>query len=62
MSRKAPTPNGFVPHFSKLESAVNKDFIVEYEDGLINGVHFSLDDSISMKNLKKAIVSSFQVI
>ncbi|XP_019876158.1 microsomal triacylglycerol transfer protein [Aethina tumida] len=59
-SRKAPAPDGFVPHASKLEKLSNKPYLVVWNKGKIDKVLIPKDEATSIVNLKKGVASLFQ--
>lgn len=61
MSRKAPSPEGFVEHASKLEQSKNSPFFLQIIGGKVENVYISNDEDTSVVNLKKGIASLFQV-
>lgn len=60
-SRKAPSPEGFVLHSSKLEELKNSPFLVHWKNGLVKSVHINQNEVVSLVNLKKGVASLFQV-
>lgn len=61
-SRKAPSPDGFIQHSSKLEEFGLKPFYITWQSGKINKILIPQEDSKSLSNLKKGIASLFQVL
>ncbi|PNF28005.1 hypothetical protein B7P43_G13850 [Cryptotermes secundus] len=59
-SRKAPEPEGFVVHTSKLEDLKNLPYLVHWNTGKIEHVFLAEGEDLSMVNLKKGIASLFQ--
>ncbi|XP_069705721.1 microsomal triacylglycerol transfer protein isoform X2 [Periplaneta americana] len=59
-SRKAPEPEGFVVHTSKLESLKNLPYLVHWNTGKIEHVFLAEGEDLSMVNLKKGVASVFQ--
>ncbi|CAG9832555.1 unnamed protein product [Diabrotica balteata] len=59
-SRKAPAPDGFIPHSSKLDSIENKPFLIDWNKGKISKIFLSKSEPVSLKNVKKGIASLFQ--
>ncbi|XP_026470483.1 microsomal triglyceride transfer protein large subunit-like [Ctenocephalides felis] len=59
-SRKAPAPEGFVEHSSRIESAKNKVFYVTWSNGKIEHMYVDPDEPLSMINFKRGLVSLFQ--
>ncbi|RZF39851.1 hypothetical protein LSTR_LSTR000499 [Laodelphax striatellus] len=59
-SRKAPSPDGFVPHTSKLDDAVNSAFLISWNDGRVPAIYIDSKEHISLINLKKGIASMLQ--
>lgn len=60
-SRKAPSPEGFVEHASLLDTMQNEPFYAIWKSGNIQNVFIRKDESISLTNFKKGIISLFQV-
>lgn len=60
-SRKAPAPEGFVLHSSKLEELKNAPFLIHWNNGLVKSVYVNQNEVISLVNLKKGVASLFQV-
>ncbi|KAJ4438443.1 hypothetical protein ANN_14388, partial [Periplaneta americana] len=61
-SRKAPEPEGFVVHTSKLESLKNLPYLVHWNTGKIEHVFLAEGEDLSMVNLKKGVASLFQIL
>ncbi|GFG29687.1 hypothetical protein Cfor_03737 [Coptotermes formosanus] len=59
-SRKAPEPEGFVVHTSKLEDLKNLPYLVHWNMGKIEHVFLAEGEDLSMVNLKKGVASLFQ--
>ncbi|XP_018321773.1 microsomal triglyceride transfer protein large subunit [Agrilus planipennis] len=59
-SRKAPSPDGFIPHSSNLDSIENKQFFVHWNQGKINKILLPKNEKLSIANLKKGIASLMQ--
>ncbi|XP_021915479.1 microsomal triglyceride transfer protein large subunit isoform X2 [Zootermopsis nevadensis] len=59
-SRKAPEPEGFVVHASKLEALKNLPYLVHWNTGKIEHVFLSEGEDLSVVNLKKGVASLFQ--
>ncbi|XP_066994605.2 microsomal triacylglycerol transfer protein isoform X2 [Anabrus simplex] len=59
-SRKAPAPEGFVKHASKLESLQNGPYLIHWVGGTINHIFIAQGEDLSMVNLKKGVASLFQ--
>ncbi|XP_039279167.1 microsomal triglyceride transfer protein large subunit-like isoform X2 [Nilaparvata lugens] len=59
-SRKAPSPDGFVTHSSKLDDAVNSVFLVSWHDGRVPAIYVDPKEHVSLINLKKGIASMLQ--
>ncbi|XP_018566345.1 microsomal triglyceride transfer protein large subunit [Anoplophora glabripennis] len=59
-SRKAPSPDGFIPHSSKLDGFQNKPFLVAWNKGRIEKILLPKGETLSLANLKKGIASLFQ--
>lgn len=60
-SRKAPAPEGFVLHSSKLEELKNAPFLIHWDNGLVKSVYINQNEVVSLVNLKKGVASLFQV-
>lgn len=60
-SRKAPTPEGFSEHSSKLETYTNNAFFIHWNQGKVEKILLPKDQPLSLTNLKKGIASVFQV-
>ena len=60
-SRKAPEPEGFIVHSSKLEGLKNLPYFVHWNAGKIEHVFVAEGEDLSMVNLKKGVASIFQV-
>ncbi|CAH1977992.1 unnamed protein product [Acanthoscelides obtectus] len=60
-SRKAPTPDGFIPHWSKLEELTNKPFLMVWKNGKIEKILLAKTEEVSMVNLKKGFASLLQI-
>ncbi|XP_014212365.1 microsomal triglyceride transfer protein large subunit [Copidosoma floridanum] len=59
-SRKAPKPEGFVKHTSRLEDAPKEPIFLLWKKGQIKTIFANSDESISSLNLKRGIASIFQ--
>ncbi|XP_044272344.1 microsomal triglyceride transfer protein large subunit [Tribolium madens] len=59
-SRKAPSPDGFIQHSSKLEEFSLKPFYVTWRSGKIGKILLPKDEPKSLANFKKGIASLFQ--
>lgn len=59
-SRKAPEPEGFVEHSSKLDDVPNNPLYVLWQNGEILKIFLSPDETISSANLKRGLASLFQ--
>ncbi|XP_015186942.1 PREDICTED: microsomal triglyceride transfer protein large subunit [Polistes dominula] len=59
-SRKAPEPEGFVKHSSKVDEISQKPVIVLWKNGEIRAIYLDESESISSKNLKRGLASIFQ--
>ncbi|XP_049803049.1 microsomal triacylglycerol transfer protein isoform X2 [Schistocerca nitens] len=59
-SRKAPSPEGFVGHASKLDTTNNSPFYVHWNNGKVEHMFVASGEDLSMVNLKKGIASLFQ--
>lgn len=60
-SRKAPSPDGFIPHSSKLDNIENNPFFIVWNKGIIENTFIAKNEPVSLKNIKKGISSLFQV-
>ncbi|XP_071445116.1 microsomal triacylglycerol transfer protein isoform X2 [Hetaerina americana] len=60
-SRKAPSPEGFVSHASKLDDMVKSPFLVHWKDGIIPNIYLQENEDVSLSNLKRGIASLFQI-
>ncbi|XP_014474918.1 PREDICTED: microsomal triglyceride transfer protein large subunit isoform X2 [Dinoponera quadriceps] len=59
-SRRAPEPEGFVEHSSKVGETAEKPFLVLWRYGDIQVVFMDVAESVSSMNLKRGLVSLFQ--
>uniref|UniRef100_A0A1B6CB32 Vitellogenin domain-containing protein n=1 Tax=Clastoptera arizonana TaxID=38151 RepID=A0A1B6CB32_9HEMI len=59
-SRKAPAPEGFVVHTSKLDNMKNSPFLLHWLDGEIKNIYLDNAEEVSLSNLKRGISSLFQ--
>ncbi|EFA08014.1 microsomal triacylglycerol transfer protein [Tribolium castaneum] len=59
-SRKAPSPDGFIEHSSKLEEFSLKPFYVTWRSGKIGKILLPKGEPKSLANFKKGIASLFQ--
>ncbi|XP_045476215.1 microsomal triglyceride transfer protein large subunit [Harmonia axyridis] len=59
-SRKAPSPDGFVFHTSRLQEFTNKPFYVHWNNGKITKILVNAKEPASLVNLKKGTASLFQ--
>ncbi|XP_074032017.1 microsomal triacylglycerol transfer protein [Leptinotarsa decemlineata] len=59
-SRKAPSPDGFKAHTSKLDDVVNKPFLIVWKDGRVEKLLLPKGETLSLLNFKKGIASLFQ--
>ncbi|CAH1108236.1 unnamed protein product [Psylliodes chrysocephalus] len=59
-SRKAPSPDGFIPHSSKLDNIENNPFFIVWNKGIIENTFIAKNEPVSLKNIKKGISSLFQ--
>lgn len=60
-SRKAPAPEGFIFHHSKLDELKNSPFLIHWKNGEVSSVYINQNEGVSLINLKKGIASLFQV-
>ena len=59
-SRKAPEPEGFVEHTSRLPETSSKPILVVWKNGKIQSIFTDPNDSVSSLNLKRGLASLFQ--
>ena len=59
-SRKAPKPEGFVEHTSRLPESSLKPVLVVWENGKIQGIFTDPNENVSASNLKRGLASLFQ--
>ncbi|XP_035720701.1 microsomal triglyceride transfer protein large subunit-like isoform X2 [Vespa mandarinia] len=59
-SRKAPEPEGFVEHSSRVNEISQRPAIVLWKNGEIKAVYLDTSESVSSKNLKRGLASIFQ--
>ncbi|XP_032666474.1 microsomal triglyceride transfer protein isoform X2 [Odontomachus brunneus] len=59
-SRRAPEPEGFVEHSSKVDESAEKPFLVVWRHGDIQAVYMDAAESVSSANLKRGLASLFQ--
>ncbi|KAL6268436.1 hypothetical protein P5V15_001572 [Pogonomyrmex californicus] len=59
-SRRAPEPEGFVEHSSKVEEVAEKPFFVVWRHGDVEAVYMDPAESASSANLKRGLASLFQ--
>ncbi|XP_011335273.1 microsomal triglyceride transfer protein large subunit isoform X2 [Ooceraea biroi] len=59
-SRRAPEPEDFVKHSSKVDQVVEKPFLVVWRYGDVQAVYMDPDESVSSANLKRGLASLFQ--
>ncbi|KAK0175394.1 hypothetical protein PV327_009145 [Microctonus hyperodae] len=59
-SRKAPEPEGFVEHSSKLDEASTSPIYILWRNGEIKQLFLSADETISSANMKRGLASLFQ--
>ncbi|XP_044004601.1 microsomal triglyceride transfer protein large subunit isoform X2 [Aphidius gifuensis] len=59
-SRKAPEPEGFIEHSSKLDDASKKPIYILWNNGVIIKSYLGQEETISSSNLKRGIASIFQ--
>lgn len=59
-SRRAPAPEGFVEHSSKVNQVAEKPFFVLWRRGDIVAIYIDSDDNASAANLKRGLASLFQ--
>jgi microsomal triglyceride transfer protein large subunit len=59
-SRKAPSPDGFIEHSSKLETFSLKPFYITWRQGKVDKVLLPNGEPRPLANLKKGIASLFQ--
>lgn len=61
-SRKAPSPDGFIQHSSKIESFSLKPYYLLWNAGKIEKVLLPKGQAKALSNLQKGIASLFQVL
>lgn len=59
-SRRAPEPEGFVEHSSKIDEVAERPFFVLWRHGDVKAVYMDPDESASSANLKRGLASLFQ--
>lgn len=59
-SRRAPEPEGFVEHSSKVGETAEKPFLVIWRHGHVQAVYMDAAESVSSANLKRGLASLFQ--
>ncbi|KAL0115857.1 hypothetical protein PUN28_011023 [Cardiocondyla obscurior] len=59
-SRRAPEPEGFVEHSSKIEDVAERPFFVLWRHGDVEAVYMDPAESASSANLKRGLASLFQ--
>ncbi|XP_020285728.1 microsomal triglyceride transfer protein large subunit isoform X2 [Pseudomyrmex gracilis] len=59
-SRRAPEPEGFVEHLSKVDQIAEKPFLVLWRHGDVQAVYMDSTESASSANLKRGVASLFQ--
>nr|XP_012221835.1 PREDICTED: microsomal triglyceride transfer protein large subunit isoform X1 [Linepithema humile] len=59
-SRRAPEPEDFVEHSSKVNHVAEKPFFVTWQDGDVQHLYMDQDESASSANLKRGLASLFQ--
>lgn len=59
-SRRAPEPEGFVEHSSKVDDTAEKPFLVVWRHGDVQAVYMDAVESVSSANLKRGLASLFQ--
>ncbi|XP_011862749.1 PREDICTED: microsomal triglyceride transfer protein large subunit isoform X2 [Vollenhovia emeryi] len=59
-SRRAPEPEGFVEHSSKVDEVAERPFFVLWRHGDIEAVYMDPAESASSANLKRGLASLFQ--
>ncbi|TGZ31885.1 microsomal triacylglycerol transfer protein [Temnothorax longispinosus] len=59
-SRRAPEPEGFVEHSSKVEQVAEKPFFILWRHGDVEAVYMDPAESASSANLKRGLASLFQ--
>lgn len=59
-SRRAPEPEGFVEHSSKIDQVAEKTFLVVWRYGDIQSLYMDPAESASSANLKRGLASLFQ--
>ncbi|KAK2589067.1 hypothetical protein KPH14_001902 [Odynerus spinipes] len=59
-SRKAPEPEGFVEHSSRVADVAEKPAIVLWKNGEIRALYLDTSETVSSKNFKRGLASIFQ--
>lgn len=59
-SRKAPEPEGFVEHSSKINEISQRPAIVLWKNGEIKALYLDTFEAVSSKNLKRGLASILQ--
>ncbi|XP_029174443.1 microsomal triglyceride transfer protein isoform X2 [Nylanderia fulva] len=59
-SRRAPEPEGFVEHSSKIERVAEKPFFVLWRYGDVEAIYVDSAENASSANLKRGLASLFQ--
>lgn len=59
-SRRAPEPEGFVEHSSKVNHAAEKPFFITWQNGDVQHLYMDQNESASSANLKRGLASLFQ--
>ncbi|XP_012277607.1 microsomal triglyceride transfer protein large subunit [Orussus abietinus] len=59
-SRKAPEPEGFVEHSSRLDEVSKERILVVWKHGEVKAVYLNPLESVSSLNLKRGLASLFQ--
>lgn len=59
-SRRAPEPEGFVEHSSRVAAIAQKPLLVLWKNGEIKSLYMDASESISSANVKRGLASLFQ--
>nr|XP_003704407.1 PREDICTED: LOW QUALITY PROTEIN: microsomal triglyceride transfer protein large subunit [Megachile rotundata] len=59
-SRRAPEPEGFVEHSSRIQKVSEKPALIVWKNGEIQSLFMDASESASSANLKRGLVSLFQ--
>ncbi|XP_076241599.1 microsomal triacylglycerol transfer protein [Calliopsis andreniformis] len=59
-SRRAPEPEGFVEHSSKVDTIAQKPLLLLWRNGQIKSIYLHTSESVSSANLKRGLAGLFQ--